>query len=157
MARLQTRFYFLHALIAGMLFFIAMPTAFAEETSNSPVGLWRVYDDDHAPRGVIKITENQGELRGVIVKSFPVLGQTASDLCTKCTGDRQNQPIVGMTVLWGLREDGNMWAGGRVLNPYTGKIYRAYLSVSRDDQTLHMRGYIGVSLLGVSFEWVRLE
>lgn len=138
------------------LFSFLMPAIVWAETLPSPVGYWHVYDDDRISRGILKITEKNGELQGVIVRAFRTLGQTANDLCTKCKGERHNQPIVGMTVLWGLRLHGDHWEGGQVLNPYTGKSYRAYLRMNPNNQALRLRGYIGVSLLGVNFDWVRV-
>jgi uncharacterized protein (DUF2147 family) len=42
-----------------------------------------------------------------------------------------------------------------VLDPDTGKTYRATARVARDGKSLALRGFIGVALLGRTQRWVR--
>ena len=37
--------------------------------------------------------------------------------CKECKGDRKDKPIIGMTILWGLKQDGDEWNGGEILDP----------------------------------------
>jgi uncharacterized protein (DUF2147 family) len=69
----------------------------------------------------------------------------------------QNQPVIGMTILWGLIKQGDGYEGGEVLDPENGKIYRANVKVEDGGKTLHVRGFIGISLLGPTQVWVREE
>lgn len=67
------------------------------------------------------------------------------------------RPLCGIEVFTGLkRSDGNTWSFGRVYNPKDGNQYRAYLDV-KNDGTIHIRGYIGIPLIGKSEDWTRPE
>jgi hypothetical protein len=123
----------------------------------SPVGRWRTIDDTtNTPRSIVEITLHpNGEIEGKIVRTFPRAGDKPHPVCEKCQGERRDQPIIGMVILWGLKPDGTEWSGGSVLDPDSGSIYRAKLKVSDDGNALTIHGYIGISLLGRSQTWLR--
>jgi uncharacterized protein (DUF2147 family) len=125
--------------------------------ADSPVGLWRTVDDKTGKeRSFIRIAESNGMFEGKVEK---LLNRQPDDdpdgLCRKCEGERKDQPIVGMTILWGLKKDGDQFAGGEILDPKNGKIYRAKMKLVEGGRKLEVRGFIGVSLLGRSQTWLR--
>ncbi len=70
---------------------------------------------------------------------------------------KRTQPILGLTMLWGLKQTGpREWTGGRVYNPDDGSSYGAQLTLQPDGR-LTIRGYLGVPLLGGSETWTRAE
>jgi len=124
----------------------------------SPVGIWRSIDDNtKKERSIIRIADQNGELQGVVEKLFDQPGDDPAHLCKECKGERKDKPIVGMTILWGLKQDGNSWGGGEILDPHNGKIYRCKITPSADGKTLDVRGFIGVSFIGRSQTWIRQE
>ena len=62
-----------------------------------------------------------------------------------------------MTILWGLTAAGSVWKGGEILDPDNGKTYRCKMTLSDDGKELNVRGYIGISLIGRTQTWHRLE
>ena len=124
--------------------------------AGSPVGTWRSIDDKtKQERSIITITEENGEFKGVVQKIFDQPDDDPAHLCKECKGERKDKPIVGMTILWGLKKDGDAWAGGEILDPKNGKTYRCKMTLSEDGKSLKVRGFIGISLIGRTQTWYR--
>ncbi len=108
------------ALFALALVFAA-PTLAAELT---PVGTWTTIDDTtNKPKSIVQINEVDGKLLGKVVEVLQS-DEGPHPLCKKCEGDRKDQPVEGMTIIWGVTKDGDVWDGGKILDPKTGKIYK---------------------------------
>ena len=142
-------------LAAIALFAFAAP-AFAQTQHASPAGLWQTFDDDtHAPKALVEIAEHAGVLSGKIVKLFPAPGGDPDPRCANCPGQRHDQSVLGMTILWNFRRDGDHWDGGEILDPESGDEYRATLRLRDGGGKLDVHGYIGIPLLGRSQVWTR--
>jgi uncharacterized protein (DUF2147 family) len=142
-----------------MLFAIAIAFSAAGVCAQSaPTGLWKTIDDTSGkPKALIRISESNGELSGRIEKIFPEPGKDPDPLCTKCEGTRKDQKVIGMTILFGMKRDGDEYNGGQILDPDNGKIYRSKLSLIDGGKKLNVRGYIGVPMLGRTQTWLREE
>ncbi len=141
------------SLIAAVL---AVPAAWAQDAS--PVGMWKSIDDETGkPKAMIRITENQGQLEGRIEKLFRGPNEEQNPKCDKCDGARKDQPMIGMTILSGLKKDGDEYKGGEILDPANGKVYRSKAKLKDDGKKLEVRGYIGAPMFGRSQTWVRQE
>jgi uncharacterized protein (DUF2147 family) len=69
----------------------------------------------------------------------------------------RNHPILGLQIMRDFRFDGgNRWTDGRVYDPESGKTYRASMSLVSINE-LHLRGYIGIPLLGRTATWTRAK
>ena len=122
---------------------LAAVSAFAQM---SPVGLWKTIDDDtKKEKSLVRITENNGVFSGRIEKLLDP--STKPDaVCEKCTDDRKDKPVLGMTILRNLKQsadDKAVFDGGDIVDPNNGKIYRTRLKPVEDGKKLEMRGYIG--------------
>lgn len=141
------------ALLAILSTILIAPFAHADDT---PVGLWKNIDDKTGkPKALIRITENGGEYKGKIEKLFLEPGADQNPKCTECDGANKDQPIIGMTILFGLKKDGDEYNGGKIIDPANGKIYSSKLTVVDNNKKLNVRGYIGTPFLGRSQTWVR--
>lgn len=119
----------------------------------SPAGEWITRDDKTGEkRAIIEITEHDSILEATIVKVFPKPGDAV--LCKKCPGKLKNKPFLGLQFAWGLKEKtANEWINGSILDPQTGKIYHAKMTLKGNK--LYVRGYIGFSVLGRTQIWIR--
>jgi uncharacterized protein (DUF2147 family) len=66
----------------------------------------------------------------------------------------RNQPLLGLVILRNFTFEDNRWAGGTIYDPENGKTYRCNMRLE-DRNTLHVRGYVGVSALGRTTTWKR--
>src|ERR1043166_8536819 len=122
----------------------------------SPVGIWQTRDEQtQIPGSLIKIwvDEKNQELKGRVHKIYYLDPKKAIEFCSQCPGDLHGKPVLGMTILWGMYRDGEYWVNGRVMDVRNGRIYRANLKVSADNQLLFLRGYIGHPILGRTATW----
>ncbi|MGB8030359.1 MAG: DUF2147 domain-containing protein [Terracidiphilus sp.] len=122
----------------------------------SPVGRWQTVDDATGKvKSIVQIREENGKLYGTIEELFdpPVPRPT----CYLCSGALKDRPLVGLQVLWGFAPDGSQWSGGQVLDPESGRIYRASLSLENGGKKLRLHGYFLIPVLGRTEHWLRDE
>lgn len=124
----------------------------------SAIGLWKTIDDETGkPKSLVRISEVNGEFQGKIEKLFRTPDQEQNPRCGKCEDARKDQPIIGMTVITGMKKDGEgEYSGGQILDSNNGKIYKSKMSL-REDGKLDVRGYVGLPMLGRTQTWVREE
>lgn len=128
--------------------------------AQSVVGHWVTIDDKQdIEKSIVSLSINSGgELEGTIVKLLDRNAETTH--CHKCPGDLKDQPLEGLRFMWGLStddapEDARRWQDGEILDPKSGKVYRAKLNLSDDGQSLMVRGFVGLSLFGRTQTWHR--
>lgn len=121
------------------------------------VGAWNtISDTDGRPTAVVEIREVDGELVGTIT-ALLVAAEPEDSVCGKCSGERKGQRVIGMEILRHMRPDGDAWSGGEILDPETGKTYKAKMKLIEGGNKLVLRGYIGLPLFGRSQTWVRRQ
>ena len=130
----------------------------ASAANDSPVGAWKTIDDATGkPKSIVRITDNGGVLQGKIEKLFRSPEENQNPVCDKCTGANKDQPIIGLTILTGLKKDGKEWTGGEITDPASGKVYKSKAELAEGGSKLQVRGYVGVPMFGRSQTWVREE
>lgn len=69
---------------------------------------------------------------------------------------KRNQPLVNLQVLKGFsKTEENIYEDGTIYNPKNGKTYSSKITCKGN--TIDIRGYIGISLIGRSTVWERAE
>ena len=69
----------------------------------------------------------------------------------------RSRSTLGLTLLSGFvydRED-QEWVDGTIYNPKDGKTYKCLMWFEKEPNKLHVKGYIGFSLLGKEVIWTK--
>ena len=144
--------------IVGFSIACASLTTFAASIE----GYWKSIDDRTGEQlSIVEIRKGaDGRYHGKIAYRYPVPGGAALINCTKCPPPYTNQPILGLEIFSGFKEDPdkrNAYVDGKVLEPKSGKIYKGKANLSADGKRLRLRGYMGVSALGRTVVWLRTD
>lgn len=137
---------------------LAGGVAFAETQADDVLGTW--YTQNNGSK--IEITKEGDTYNGKIVwlkepnygPNHAEAGKPKRD-SNNPEAARQNDPIVGLKLLNGFKWDGSeSWSGGTIYNPEDGKTYKCVMTMP-DQNTLDVRGYVGVPAFGKTQTWKR--
>ena len=137
----------------------AVLTSMPAKAQLSPVGLWKtVSDSDGRATSEIRISEADGELVGKIERNLDPRAKL-DDVCVECKGDRKNQPITGLEIIRAAKKAAgkDVWEGGTIVDPDNGAVYKLKMIPVEGGKKLEVRGFLGVSFLGRTQVWIRVE
>jgi uncharacterized protein (DUF2147 family) len=144
------------ALVLAFFALVSVAGATAQQLSpklQNAVGNWQIVNSDGTPGGKAETYLKDGKLFGRVTEIKP--GHRPKDVCVKCSGEYKDQVILGMVFMRNFHPDGDDWVGGTVVDPENGKEYQGKIwTIGKD--SLHMRGFIGVSLFGRTEVWTRI-
>lgn len=123
--------------------------------AQSPIGMWaNIDDEDGQVKSHLEIYEKEGKVYAKVVE---LMENATIRTCDKCPGDLKGKDLIGLDIMWDLEFDKkNKWKGGQIMDPKNGKIYKCKIEL-KDDDTLKVRGYIGISAFGRTQEWYRVK
>jgi uncharacterized protein (DUF2147 family) len=123
--------------------------------SQSVVGKWKTIDDETGKAiSVVEIYEKGGKIYGKVHDIIDP--KDRNKICSNCTGEDKDKPIMGLTVIKGLVKDGAEYNSGKILDPKYGRLYKCFITLESKDK-LKVRGYIGISLFGRTQYWHRIK
>ena len=129
--------------IAAAITLPLLALAMAASAQTSPTGRWKTIDDETGKvKSIVEITQAaNGTLQGKVVEVLQS-DRGPNPTCDKCKGTNKDKPVKGMTILWGLKQDGDEWNGGTVLDPAKGKTYKSKVELLEGGKKLGMSGCI---------------
>ncbi|MCJ8167383.1 DUF2147 domain-containing protein [Pontibacter sp. E15-1] len=136
-------------LVAFMLF-----ATYSWSQSLSPLGVWTNQDG----KAEFEIYQCGDKLCGKIVslKDPNRNGKPKVDE-NNPVQKLQTRPLMGMVFMKGFEYEGdNKWDDGTIYDPESGKTYSCYMKILSKNK-MEVKGYIGISLLGKTQAWTRIQ
>ena len=135
---------------------LALPlclAALSAQAADGAAGRWKTIDGDTGQaKSIVEISQNaDGSLSGRIVELLNP--SRPNPTCDKCKDDRKNKPITGMEIIRGMRRDGEDYAGGTILKPDEGKVYKSKMELIEGGSKLEVSGC--VAFICKSQVWLR--
>ncbi len=155
---MKTHFSYHPALLkvaAGVVFFlVAVPNLCAQD-ANAILGEW--YTEESKAKVEIYACESSYCGKIVWLKEPKNPDGTNKRDANNPDEDLRSRTIIGTNILTGLQYDGDdEWEDGEIYDPESGKTYSCRLELE-DQNTLEVRGFVGLSLLGRSQTWTRVQ
>jgi uncharacterized protein (DUF2147 family) len=125
-------------LVAAGLLALCLPALAADPA----VGRWKTIDDETGQaKSIVEITQGaNGTLSGRIVELLNP--SKPNPACDKCKDDRKGKPITGMEIIRGMKRDGDAYAGGTILKPDEGKVYKSKMELIEGGSKLEVSGCV---------------
>lgn len=136
---------------------LLLPALFAAGSAvaaDPVVGRWKTIDSDSGkPKSIVEITQApNGVVTGRIVELLNP--SKPNPVCDKCKDDRKDKPITGMEIIRGMKaEGGGKYAGGTILKPDEGKVYKSKMELIDGGSRLQVSGC--VAFICKSQVWIR--
>ncbi|HOJ03548.1 MAG TPA: DUF2147 domain-containing protein [Bacteroidota bacterium] len=141
----------------AVCFFLPIASLLAQsQEADAVLGTWLVQDKN----AKVEIYKRGSKYYGKIVWL-----KEPNDEQGKAKVDKENpeeklrsRPILGLEMLRGFVYDEDyVWEDGEIYDPKNGKTYSCKMTLTDKGNTLDVRGYIGISLIGRTQEWTRVK
>jgi uncharacterized protein (DUF2147 family) len=144
--------------LISMLFFavlVSVSGAWAQDAGDKLIGLWEPSNG----KARVKIEKIGSKYYGKIVwLKEPNDPQTNQPKLDKNNPDAsmRSVPLKGYRMLKDFTFANGEWSGGTIYDPESGSTYSCVIK-AKDDNTLDIRGFVGVKALGRTDVWKRMQ
>lgn len=141
--------------LLSLLLLLFSLSAIAQK-GDAVIGKWK----NGEGTGIVEIYRTtSGHYAGKIIwLKEPIDPETGQPKLDKRNPDesKRNVPTLGLINMHGFQynEEENVWEDGHIYDPKNGKEYSCKMEL-KDNNTLKVRGYIGVSMIGRTDTWTR--
>jgi len=152
-------------LLMGVALVAAGPVA--AQDGDAILGLWATDPEGGGGEAHVEVYKEGGKYFGKIIwlaqpvyppddpKGTP--GEKKTDL-NNPDPDLQDRPVIGLLITKDFVYKGNgLWHKGTIYDPDNGKTYKSKIKFGDNEKVLKVRGYIGISLIGRTTYWTRVE
>lgn len=141
--------------VIALVAFSFMPSAdTVDENPDAIVGVWKTGEGN----AMVRIYKNGDKYQGKVVwlkePNDPETGKPKLDK-NHPEESVKSRAILGLINVWGFVYKGDgVWDDGNIYDPKNGNTYSCTIKMSNSN-TLEVRGYIGVSLIGRTDIWTK--
>lgn len=120
---------------------------------NAIVGVWESEDKD----AKMEIFKDGNEYKAKLLWGKDIVNADGTSKKDVNNPDEKfhNRDLMGMTYMKGLKFDDDQWEKGQVYNNANGKWYKCYVWL--ENKQLHLRGYLGMKMLGQTTKWNQIK
>lgn len=141
------------SLIAFIICGLSNTFLHAQNSADDIIGIWEL--DDKA--STMKIYKSGNTYSAKLLWGKDIVeadGKTSKKDIHNPDKTLRNRDLTGITYLTGLTYDDDEYTNGRIYNALNGKTYKCYVWL--ENGALHLRGYLGLPILGQTTIWNRL-
>jgi uncharacterized protein (DUF2147 family) len=139
-------------LFAGL--FLVSFNSLSSDNPDAIVGVWKTGEGN----AMVKIYKNGNKYQGRVVwLKEPNDPETGKPKLDKNNADAaaKTKPVLGLINIWGfVSKEDNVWDEGNIYDPKNGNTYSSTMKLINAN-SLEVRGYIGVSIIGRTDTWTR--
>jgi uncharacterized protein (DUF2147 family) len=151
---MKTKFFTLFALVL----FFSTSCLFAQDADKF-LGYWLTQDGDSQVK-IFKSKDGKyyGDIKWLKTPNEP--DGTAKLDKNNSDENLKKRPVLGLQILKSFEYDAKdkEWVDGTIYDPKNGKTYKCFIRFKEgDENTLIVKGFIGISLLGREVVWQREE
>ena len=128
--------------------------ASATENDMSEIaGIWLTEEDD----AKVEVFQKGGRIYGNIIWSKKIeSGEESGFDVNNPDEELRERKIIGLQILSDFEKTGDTkWENGKIYDPESGNTYSCVIKLDRKKQTLKVRGYMGIALIGRTTTWKR--
>jgi len=146
----------IHSLIVSILLLANSAIASTSIGPDDIVVVWKTGEGT----AMVRIYKNGDKYQGKVVwLKEPIDPETGKPKVDKNHPDEasRKRAVLGLINIWGfLYKDNNTWDDGNIYDPKNGNTYSCTIKLTSPN-SLEVRGYIGVSLIGRTDNWTRQQ
>lgn len=151
-ANLYTCIFGLCLLVIGSTF------TYGQNKADDVIGIWKTEPKEDGSYAHVEVFESGSTYSGKIAWLSQPKDQNGKPKVDSKNPDKgkQNTPLLGLGLLHNFKFDGKEnWEEGFIYDPSKGETYKCYMWLENIN-TLKVKGYIGISLIGRTATWTRV-
>ena len=139
-------------IIFSLLIALISTTAVIGQSADDILGVW--YNQEKT--GKVEVFKKGDKYFGKIIWLKEPMRDGAPKLDIENSDEKlRTQPIMGLEILKGFEFDDDEWEEGTIYDPKNGETYSCV--ITKEGNSLNVRGYSGFSFIGRTSIWTKAE
>ena len=142
------------SIFLSLFLLVALPLLAASPSPDAVLGVWK----NGTGKGHIQVYKQGGRYYGKLIWLRDGTGDDGKPKVDHRNPDaaKRGKPLIGLVMMREFEFDNGEWTNGYIYNPSDGKEYKALMKM-KNNNTLSVRGYVGISWIGKTDTWTRVK